>query len=181
MEQKSMEQSVLSGTFSGAEILRSDCYLLMRMETFFKHGFCSRKFISPAFHESFRSLVWQVLFCESFKILGVPYGEKIHILPCEAKKQIPRSNRIYLTLPVVGLSPHTPPWGLCPHTPDGDCANSSVSWGASPQTPCFPREEKWDGLHRRDGLSSEQRISQGSFHWNLNWQSRLSRTFRSGL
>ena len=150
MEQKSMEQSVLSGTFSGAEILRSDCYLLMRMETFFKHGFCSRKFISPAFHESFRSLVWRVLFCESFKILGVPSGEKIHILPCEAKKQIPRSNRIYLTLPVVGLSPHTPPWGLCPHAPESGCTNKSVHGGASPHTPHF--QGKKNGTESLGGM-----------------------------
>ena len=110
-------------------------------ETFFKHGFCSRESISPAFLRKFSESRPVSPFLRRFQNPR-SLVRRGNLYPILRSRKIKSSELEEFTLPVVWLAPH-PTMGALP-----PCPRLSIVLilqflgGRSPQTPCFPKEEE---------------------------------------
>ena len=156
---------------------------------FFKHLFGKNSSILPQNDKLFGIRVklfrnQQILPCfEGLRSMKNRHFCKIRIPSYKKILKLEKWNLPYLTCRGV-ITPHPTMGALPPYPQQRLCKSFSPLGGRSPQTPCFPREERWfdfsEGLDFPSGwwISSEYQIS---FYWNMNQKFRSSRTFRSGL
>ena len=152
--QKSMEQAVLDDTFGGAKIWGSDYYLRRRLGTFFKHGFCSRKSISPAFLRKFSKSCLMSLFLRRFQNPR-SLVRRGNLYPILRSRKIKSSELEEFTLPYLTcrgvITPH-PTMGALPPSPRRRlCKSFSPLGGVPPKPPVF-QGKKSDLIPQKDWI-----------------------------